>query len=77
MRLKPLPKDHSLVSLRSPLLVTGTFKDPEFRPDMKRLTLRGIAAAALGMIAPPAALIPLFETGPGKNVDCGVAVAVK
>jgi uncharacterized protein involved in outer membrane biogenesis len=77
MRLKPLPKDHSLVSLRSPLLVTGTFKDPEFRPDMKRLTLRGVAAAALAMIAPPAALIPLFETGPGKNVDCGVAVAVK
>ena len=77
MRLKPLPKDHSLFSLRTPLLVNGTFKDPELRPEMKRLTLRGLAAAALATIAPPAALIPLFETGPGKNVDCGVALASK
>lgn len=77
MKLKPLPKDHSLVSLRSPLLVDGTFKDPEIRPDMKRLTLRGILAAALATITPPAALIPLFETGPGKNVDCRVFVASK
>jgi hypothetical protein len=57
--------------------VSGTFKDPSFHPDMKRVTLRGIAAAALAMLAPPAALIPLFETGPGKDADCSLAVAGK
>jgi uncharacterized protein involved in outer membrane biogenesis len=77
LRLKPQPKDHSIFSLRSPLEVSGTFKNPSFRPDMERVTLRGVAAAALATIAPPAALIPLFETGPGKNADCGPALASK
>ena len=77
LRLKPLPKDHSLFSLRAPLVATGTFKDPTFRPDMKRVTLRGVAAAVLATLAPPAALIPLFETGPGKDVDCSAAAAGK
>ncbi|MEO7251886.1 MAG: AsmA family protein [Arenimonas sp.] len=68
--LKPQPKDHSIFSLRAPLLVRGTFKDPEFRPDIKKITLRGLAAAILGALAPPAALIALYETGPGKDVAC-------
>jgi hypothetical protein len=70
MRLKPRPKDHSLVALRAPLLLTGTFKDPNFRPDYKRVTLRGLAAAVLAGLAPPAALIATFETGPGEDVVC-------
>lgn len=70
LRLKPLPKDHSFLSLRSPLLVGGSFKDPSFRPDLKRVTLRAIAAAVLGSLAPPAALLALYETGPGKDIAC-------
>ena len=70
LRLKPQPKDHSIFSLRAPLLVTGTFKDPSFRPDMKKVTLRGIAAALLGSLAPPAALLALYETGPGEDIAC-------
>ena len=77
MRLKPMPKDHSLLSLRSPLVLGGTFKDPSFRPDVKVVTLRGIAAVVLATLAPPAALVPLFETGPGKNANCSLAVAGK
>ncbi|HEX2596277.1 MAG TPA: AsmA family protein [Luteimonas sp.] len=71
LRLRPRPKDRSLLVLRSPLLVTGTFKHPSFRPDMKRLGLRGAIALALGSIAPPAALLATLELGPGKNADCG------
>ena len=70
LRLKPQPKDRSFLSLRAPLLVSGTFKDPDFRPDYKRVTLRGIAAAVLGSIAPPAALLAVFESGPGKDISC-------
>ncbi len=70
MRLKPLPKDHSFVALRAPLTLSGTFKDPSFKPDMKRVTLRVVAAALLASIAPPAALIATFETGPGKDIVC-------
>ncbi|KAF1685038.1 AsmA family protein [Pseudoxanthomonas broegbernensis] len=69
--LKPRPKDRSLLTLRSPLRVGGTFKDPSFRPDMAALGLRGAIALALGSIAPPAALLATFETGPGEDSDCG------
>jgi uncharacterized protein involved in outer membrane biogenesis len=67
--LKPQPKDFSLVALRAPLRVDGSFKDPGFHPDVKRITLRGIAAAVLGSIAPPLALIATVETGPGKDTN--------
>jgi uncharacterized protein involved in outer membrane biogenesis len=71
LTLRPRPKDRSLLVLRSPLLVSGTFKDPSFRPDLKRVGLRGAIALALGSIAPPAALLATLELGPGKNADCG------
>ncbi len=70
LRLKPQPKDHSFLSLRAPLLVSGSFKDPVFKPDYRRVTLRGVAALMLGSIAPPAALLALFETGPGQDLSC-------
>ena len=71
MLLKPRPKDRSILTLRSPLRVGGTFKDPSFRPDFAALGLRGAVALALGSIAPPAALLATFETGPGEDSDCG------
>jgi AsmA family protein len=70
LRLKPLPKDHSFLSLRAPLMLTGSFKNPELHPDVGRITLRAAAAALLAAISPPAALIATFETGPGKDVSC-------
>jgi uncharacterized protein involved in outer membrane biogenesis len=32
LMLKPQPKDRSILSLRAPLLVDGSFKDPGFHP---------------------------------------------
>ena len=69
--LKPRPKDRSILTLRSPLVVDGTFKDPSFRPDFKRLGLRGAIAVALGSIAPPAALLATIDLGGGKDSNCG------
>lgn len=71
LRLRPRPKDRSLLVFRSPLLVTGTFKQPHFRPDMARVGLRAALALALGTIAPPVALLATLELGPGKDADCG------
>lgn len=69
--LKPRPKDRSILTLRSPLVVGGTFKDPSFRPDFKRLGLRGAIALTLGSIAPPAALLATIELGGGEDSGCG------
>ena len=70
LELRPQPKDFSPLSLRGPLEVTGTLKDPKFRPQAKPLLGRAALAAALYAIAPPAALLALIETGPGADVDC-------
>lgn len=68
--LRPRPKDKSLVSLRSPLVVEGSLKDPNIHPQAGPLALRTLAAAVLYSIAPPAALLALLETGPGDDADC-------
>ncbi len=69
--LRPRPKDMSILALRSPLRIGGTFKDPSFRPDFKALGIRGAIALALGSIAPPAALLATIDTGPGEDSNCG------
>jgi len=69
--LRPRPKDRSILALRSPLRIGGTFKDPSFRPDFKALGIRGAIALTLATITPPAALLATIETGPGKDADCG------
>jgi uncharacterized protein involved in outer membrane biogenesis len=71
LKLRPRPKDRSLLALRSPLWIDGTFKDPGFHPDYGRVGLRGAVALVLGNIVPPAALLATLELGPGKDAACG------
>lgn len=75
LTMKPRPKGRSLLSLRSPLYVGGTFKNPDFKPDYARIGLRGAAALGLGTIFPPAALLATLELGGGKDADCGGSFA--
>jgi uncharacterized protein involved in outer membrane biogenesis len=75
MKLSPQPKDFSIVSLRTPVHISGTFKEPTVYPD-KMLAIRIGAAVVLGIFATPvAALIPLIETGPGEDNDCKALIA--
>jgi len=67
----PAPKDPSPLVLRSPLKVTGPFKDLSVRPEVGPLAARGAAAALLAAVNPLLALAPFIETGPGKDSDCG------
>lgn len=71
LKLRPRPKDRSLLVFRSPLIVEGTFKDPDIHPDYARVGLRGAIALVLGSIAPPAALLATLELGPGEDSGCG------
>jgi uncharacterized protein involved in outer membrane biogenesis len=71
LKLRPRPKDRSLLVFRSPLIVEGSFKAPKFHPDYARVGLRGAIALALGSIAPPAALLATLELGPGEDSGCG------
>ncbi|HSQ04395.1 MAG TPA: AsmA family protein, partial [Burkholderiales bacterium] len=72
LRLVAKPRENSLVALRGPIVVRGTFAHPSGLPDMKQLTARGAAMIGLGLIATPlAAIVPLVQFGHSENVQCG------
>ncbi|NML84742.1 AsmA family protein [Polaromonas sp.] len=73
--LKPEPKDHSILSLRSPLRIGGTFARPSAGPEKTALAGRVGLALLLGAINPLLALAATVETGPGKNADCSRVLA--
>ena len=68
--LVPKTKSTSLVALRSPIHVRGTFSEPQAGIDKGAVALRGAGALALGLLNPLLALIPLVETGPGVANNC-------
>lgn len=74
--LYPQPKDRSILSLRSPLRITGTFAHPSAGPDKAALAGRAGIALLLGAINPLLALAATVETGPGKDADCERVLAL-
>jgi Uncharacterized protein involved in outer membrane biogenesis len=75
LKISPQPKHVSILSLRTPVHISGTFKDPTVYPD-KMLAIRIGSAVLLGIFATPAAaLIPLIETGPGEDNNCKALIA--
>ncbi|MFM0668330.1 AsmA family protein [Paraburkholderia sediminicola] len=66
----PHTKGFRVFSLRSPLYVKGTFKDPHVGVNAAALALRGGAAVGLGLINPFAALIPLLAPSNNKPLPC-------
>ncbi|WPB58796.1 AsmA family protein [Xylophilus sp. GOD-11R] len=70
MRIAPKPKRPGILSLRTPVRVFGSFKDPDFSLEKGPLAARAGGALALAVVAPLAAVIPLLETGPGEDSNC-------
>jgi uncharacterized protein involved in outer membrane biogenesis len=60
MNVTPHTKSMRIFSLRSPLYVKGTLKNPDVGVHAGPLLLRGGGALALGVLAPPAALLALI-----------------
>ncbi len=71
----PRPKKPGILSLRTPVRLYGSFRHPDYELDKGKLMLRAGAAVALALVNPLTALIPLIETGPGKDTDCGRLLA--
>jgi len=69
--LVPHTKVMSPLALRSPIYIRGKFGKPDISIDKTKLALRSAGAIALGAINPFLAIIPLVDTGPGKNSECG------
>lgn len=72
--LRPYPKDQSILSLRSPLKVSGSFAAPKAGLDKGALAGKAGVMLALAAINPLLALAATIETGPGKDADCGAVL---
>ncbi|WBY03380.1 AsmA family protein [Ramlibacter tataouinensis] len=72
--IRPYPKDASILSVRSPLRMAGTFGAPQVGLDKGALAGRGALAIALGAINPLLALAATIETGPGHDADCAATL---
>lgn len=68
LEVKPHTKGFRVLSLRSPLYVKGTFKDPDVGVEKGPLLLRGAGAIALGVVAAPAAAL-LALLSPGRDTE--------
>ena len=65
--VKPHTKGLRVLSLRSPLYVRGTLKNPDVGVQAGPLLARGAGAVALGAVAAPAALLALIAPSHGDS----------
>lgn len=70
LHLRAAPRDGSLLSLRGPLHLDGTFAAPRVLPEPVPLGGRVAGMVALGLVSPPLALLPLLETGEAQPSAC-------
>jgi uncharacterized protein involved in outer membrane biogenesis len=77
LSLTPYNKHFTIVSLRTPVTVDGTFHKPDYHLKTGGLIARVGAAVGLGILFPPAALLPLIDTGLGENNACSKAYAAQ
>ena len=75
LKLDPEPKQRSIASLNSPLYIRGTFGQPKFSVEWKRVGAKGIAATVMGLISPALAVLPLMKQGEDKDSPCGQLIA--
>ncbi len=75
LTIHPQTKGLRVISLRSPLYVKGTFKNPDIGVSKGALALRAGAAVALGLLNPFAALIPLIAPSHEQPAPCEALVA--
>ena len=83
LTINPNSKGLRVLSLRAPLYVLGSFKQPSVSVDKGVLAMKAGGAIALAALAPVAlapaaallALIPLINTGPGENSECAKLLA--
>lgn len=76
MRLTPNPKDASLVSLATPIMITGPIADPAIAPDPVAVA-KGVGSLVGGAaLAGPLALMLPFVSSGSTEPACAEAIAV-
>ena len=74
LRLIAKPENASPFTARSPILLTGTFANPNVKPKAAPIAARIIGGIALAFINPLAAIIPFLDPGTGEQSPCADAL---
>jgi AsmA family protein len=72
MQLRSDSKSFTIGKLAAPIIISGSFKHLHFAP-APELALRGGVAVGLGILFPPAALLPTIQFGVGDHSPCAAA----
>ncbi len=75
LTINPRSKGLRLISLRAPLHLTGSFKNPKVKVDKGVLALKAGSAIALASVAPLAPLIPLANVGRDEENECALLLS--
>lgn len=76
LRLDADSKRPSPLALRGPIVIQGSFKNPDVRPELGQVAARAAGALALGALATPlAALLPLVDPGDARDANCKALLA--
>jgi uncharacterized protein involved in outer membrane biogenesis len=75
LNVYPQTKGFRIFSLRSPLYVKGTFKNPQVGVAMGALAARGAAAVGLGLLNPFAALLAMVAPSNDSKSPCPAIIA--
>ena len=70
LHLKANSKKPSILALKGPVVIGGTFKTPAVHPEVGPLVARVGASVGLGLLAGPLALLPLIDLGDAPDADC-------
>ncbi len=70
LTLNAQSKRPSLLALRGPIVVDGSFSAPQVHPAVGPIAARVASSVALGALNPLAALLPLIDTGGNEDADC-------
>lgn len=70
LTIVPKSRKLSLVALRTPIHVQGSFAHPQASLDKGKLAMRGLGALALGAVNPALALLPLIDAGRNADSEC-------
>jgi AsmA family protein len=73
----PYNKHLRMVSLRTPVQIQGTLGKPVFHVESGKIVQRIGEALGLAVVFPPAALVPLIDTGLGADNACAKAYAAQ
>jgi uncharacterized protein involved in outer membrane biogenesis len=68
--VRPKSKGLRIISLRTPLYIHGTFKNPDVGLYKGVIALKAGAAVGLAAVAPFAAVVPLINMGRTADTDC-------